>query len=196
MIGLDVPMRGKAKINNPVKQGQSDPAVFPQRVEDHMAVSIIVGVTRHAGAGIIGAVDYYRAVGDRAVGALRARGYIQCMETVNVTRYTPGNFLGLGFNIHCAGNRIYNWSRCNADFRRDVSAANVAAKNRRNARSCIQETDLPQRRAIGSHVVVGVKSVNALVFGDYVHDVVDALAGDRHIGHHQWLAINVTIHRM
>src|SRR5581483_10152644 len=46
----------------------------------------------------------------------------------------------------------------------------------------------------GGDVFVSVEGVDSFVFGDYIDDIMHALARDVDICHHQWLTIHIAIH--
>jgi hypothetical protein len=85
--------------------------------------------------------------------------------------------------------------RCtrNSDLRHQVGAIYITACDDVNPRAGIDETYLPQWRRIYSSLVVGVEGIETVVFSRHVNDIVYALARDRHVGHVQWLGIDLSI---
>ena len=146
-----------------------------------------------AAAAIAGA-RYARLDAHRAAKLLRARCGIQRMQPVTVGQVAVHEFLGFGLNINRSGGRI-NYRRAgNTDFRRDIRYAHVCSGHGGDARARINEAHLPKRGRIPPHVAVRIERIHGVMFGRDIHYVMDALARNHHLGHDQWLGINLTIH--
>ncbi len=174
MIRPDIAMRRPGRVHHTVEQQQAGALLVVPGAEDYRAAALA--------RARVGRLNRHRA----AI-PLLARRNVERVQPMNVAT----GFLGHGDRVYSAGLRIDHRRAGNADFRHDLSAAGVLVGHSSNAGRGVQKADVPQQ-----HPGIGIESVDAIVLGGHVYRVVDALAGDVHVGHDQRLGVDVAVHRV
>src|SRR5262245_61445716 len=167
-------MRAERDIDIAVLEQQPGPVQLHQWIEAydsaHASVAIALG-----GGGYL----------DRTAGPLAPGGYIERMKLLVV----PGRIFALGYYVECADGRVDDRRRGYTDFRREVGIflGDVRAGNR------IAKANLPNRTLSGG--IVGIITVNAIVFSGDVDNVANANLGNINGRCVERLRVDVAIHR-
>src|SRR5579864_4634585 len=96
-----------------------------------------------------------------------------------------------GQYVKRSGLDVNHWRRSDADFRPNKWALHHVFRQRDRAARFIEKAHMPER--IISRTV-GVKGINAVVFGGDKENVVLAFARDFYIRKKQWLCIKGAVH--
>ena len=83
------------------------------------------------------------------------------------------------FDVNRAGDRVDYRGAGNPNLRRQIAGfPRVDCRNRGHSGSGVDETDVPKGRGVRTGIIVGVKSIDAVMLGRDVDDVVGPLAGN------------------
>src|SRR3954467_5896089 len=106
------------------------------------------------------------------------------------------DLFSLHFDLQRSGAGINDRGAGDPNLRGDIAGVDVGIWHRGDSRAGIDETDLPQRRAVCARVGIGVEGIDTAVRGSDKNHVMRAFIRDRNVGETQWLRINLAVDRV
>ena len=100
----------------------------------------------------------------------------------------------LGHDINCAGCRINHWSRDHSHFSPSGGPTATLNTNRNSCHFRGKKAGVPEGGRVAPGVVISIESVNAIVHGGNVDDIVPSFARNGLVGQIEWLTDNCTIY--